>query len=388
MTESRPPLRIALLTHSTNPRGGVVHALELGEALHATGQAVTVHAPDPQRRGLFRRTPCAFAAVAATPCAGNLETLVAQRIDDYVTWFERPDCPTYDVYHAQDSISANALATLKERGVIRGFIRTVHHLDDFEKFRLAAWQTRGFMQADRVLCVSELWRENLLRDHGVAAALVANGVNTARYHATADAHDQSLRQRLGLGDGPVFLVVGGIEPRKNTLAILLAFVRILRTFPDAQLVIAGGASLLDHGTYRLAFDATLADSGLRTGAGQQVIILDTVDDAEMPALYRSASALVFASLREGFGLAVLEAMACGTPAVVSRIAPFTEYLNDGDCVWADPLDPDSIAAAMADACDSRAAAKLRSAAHPVCARFSWDRAAEQHLELYRAHAAH
>jgi len=377
-----PDLRIALLAHSTNPRGGVVHALELGEALHAIGHAVTVHAPDPQRRGLFRPTQCAFAAVA-TPCAGDLPTLVAQRIDDYVAWFERSASPAYDVYHAQDSISANALATLTERGVIRGFIRTVHHLDEFDEPRLTAWQTRGFMQADQVLCVSALWRENLLRDYGVRAALVGNGVNTERYRPVADAHDLALRLRLGLGSGPVFLVVGGIEPRKNTLAILRAFLRVLRTFPDAQLLIAGGASLLDHSGYRHTFDAALADSG----AGNQVIVLDKVADAEMPALYRNATALVFASLREGFGLAVLEAMACGTPAVVSRIAPFTEYLDGADCVWIEPLDPASIAAGMTRACDPQAAARLRNAGYASCIRFTWARSAAQHIDLYRAQSA-
>lgn len=381
-----PPLRIALLTHSTNPRGGVVHALELGDALHALGHAVTVHAPDPQRRGLFRQTRCAFAAVPATPCAGDLVSLVKQRIDDYVAWFERPDALSYDVYHAQDSISANALATLAGCGVIPGFVRTVHHLDDFDEAQLMAWQTRGFMRAERVLCVSKLWRATLLRDYRIPATLVGNGVDTDRFTPIADAHDQALRLRLGLGDGPVFLVVGGIEPRKNTLAILQAFIRILRAFPNAQLLIAGGASLLDHGGYRQAFDAALGCSGLSTG--NRVLLLDKVDDAEMPALFRCASALVFASLREGFGLVVLEAMACGTPAVVSRIAPFTEYLRGDDCAWVDPLDPASIAAGMAHACDSHAASEFRVAGDAACKQFTWAKSASQHLDIYHAQSAY
>ena len=60
--------------------------------------------------------------------------------------------------------------------------------------------------------------------------------------------------------------------------------------------------------------------------------------ALMPALYRAAHALVFPSIKEGFGLVVLEAMASGVPVVTSRIAPFTEYLGDGDVLWCDPCD--------------------------------------------------
>ena len=67
-----------------------------------------------------------------------------------------------------------------------------------------------------------------------------------------------------------------------------------------------------------------------------VVCLGPVPDADMPALYRLADALVFPSVKEGFGLVVLEAMASGMPVVTSRIAPFTEYLDDDDVVWCDP----------------------------------------------------
>jgi glycosyltransferase-like protein len=385
------PLKIALLTHSTNPRGGVVHAMEVGEAMHAAGHAVTVHAPDPQKKGLFRATSCGYSAVSATTVSGDLEALVRQRIGEYVAWFERPDTPAFDIYHAQDSISANALATLTERGRIPGFIRTVHHLDQFENPQLTAWQTRGFLTADRVLCVSRLWRSALSNDYGIAADVVDNGVDTARFTPLADAHDDALRMMLGLRDrkdgNPVFLVVGGIEPRKNTLAILQAFIRILRVCPMAQLVIAGGASLLDHGAYQQKFTELLKQSGIETGPGKSIVFIDKVDDAQMPALFRCADALVFASLREGFGLAVLEAMACGTPVVVSRIAPFTEYLHGGDCAWVDPMEPASIAAGMAHACGPVARNGLRSAGFAACRRHTWAHSAVQHLAIYYEHLA-
>ena len=112
------------------------------------------------------------------------------------------------------------------------------------------------------------------------------------------------------------------------------------------------------------------------------LLTGTVRDEDMPALYRSADVLAFPSTREGFGLAVLEAMACGTPVLVSRIAPFTEYLRDADCAWADPLDVRSITAALHKACEPGTAQALQRRGYAVSARFSWSASAAAHARIY------
>ncbi|MEC5385781.1 MSMEG_0565 family glycosyltransferase [Uliginosibacterium sp. H3] len=383
------PLHIALLTHSINPRGGVVHTLELANALHNADHTVTIMAPAEAGQTLFRDMPCEVQLIPVAAASKDTVEMVASRIDAYVSHLTSTlQHQHFDILHAQDSISGNALANLKERSLIAGFVRTVHHLDNFTNPQLATWQMRAWREADTVLCVSQLWRAHMRSEHGVDTQLVHNGVDAERYSTRTDASDARVRGELNIGmNKPVFLAVGGIEERKNTLRILQAFIQFHARMPAARLVIAGGASLLDHNSYSREFHTLLRESGLSFGAGQAVHITGTLIDADMPALFRAADVLLMPSLREGFGLVVLEALASGTPVVVSQIAPFTEYLDEALCHWCDPSDADSIADAMRIAASATRGAALRELAASLIDTFSWQRSAEGHVALYRKHLA-
>ncbi|MBS9477553.1 MSMEG_0565 family glycosyltransferase [Ancylobacter radicis] len=383
MSASRP-LRIAILAHSTNPRGGVVHALELGDALTRLGHEAVVHAPDAKSAGFFRPTLCGTVSVPASPVGADVTEMVRIRAADYIRHFEMPARRRFDVFHAQDGISGNALATLRERGLISGFARTVHHVDAFRDPALLELQRRAIIAADRHFVVSQLWKTQLAQMFGLAAEMVGNGVDTRRFTPVLDGREVDLARRLGLGAGPVVLSVGGVEPRKNTQAMLEAFLQLRALHPHAQFVIAGGASVLDHQAYQEQFDATLAASGLPADA---VIRTGALAQADMPALYRLADVLAFASLNEGFGLVALEAMACGIPTVVSRIAPFTEHIGEAEAVWCDPLNPSSIANALAAALTPGLAGRLAAQGSAVAARHDWMATARAHLPAYRALAA-
>ncbi len=372
--------RIAILAHSTNPRGGVVHALELGDALTRLGHAVTVHAPDTGGKGFFRDTLCRTVCVPATSAGRDTTAMVERRIADYVRYFSNADHRRFDIWHAQDGISANALATLREQGHIHAFARTVHHVDTFADPRLCTLQSRSIAAADQLFVVSRLWQQWLARECGRDAILVDSGVDMQRFSPTRDAPDEALRRQLNIPLGaPVFLSVGGVEERKNTLRLVEAFSAIRAHHAGCRLVIAGGASLLDHDAYQQRFTEALGQSFL---PGDAVICTGPLPQALMPALYRAADCLVFPSVKEGFGLVVLEAMASGVPVVTSRIAPFTEYLAEKDVLWCDPFDPPSIAGAMAASFDPSRRSGLIERGFQVAARHSWSNAAHAHLAAY------
>ncbi len=390
------PLSIALLTYSTRPRGGVVHALELAEALSAHGQRVRLFAIDkPGRSGFFRPTavPASFIPVEDRP-GETIDEKIGRYIDAYVEFLDRELArgERYDIFHAEDCVSANALLRLRTAGRIPFFVRTVHHVDDFTSPGLVSCQHDSILRPDHVLVVSRTWRDRLAAEYGVHARVVHNGVDLGRFRppVSAGARDAA-RADLGLAGTVAVMAVGGVEPRKNTLVLLDAFVEARTELAETTgrrplLLIVGGASLFDHAAYRGAFDDRL---GRYLADGQldpdEVRRTGPVEDRTLAALYQAADVLAFPSIREGWGLVVLEAQASGTPVVASDIDVLREYLVDErDALLVAPDDPSALARALVRAAtDETLAATLRAGGLATARRFDWGSSAERHLAIYR-----
>jgi glycosyltransferase involved in cell wall biosynthesis len=181
------------------------------------------------------------------------------------------------------------------------------------------------------------------------------------------------------------LAVGGLEPRKGSdnLVRALAAVR-RRSGLDPVLVVVGGHSFQDYRAYSDAVRAELPCLGLEPG--RDVVEVGTVPDADMPAWYRAADALAFPSVKEGFGLAVLEAMSAGVPVVTSDLPVFREYLVPGrDALLVPVGDVDALAdALLAVLTDGPLRAALVAAGSDVVQRFTWAQSARRHLDVYAA----
>ena len=378
---------VALVTHSTKPRGGLVHTLNLAEALHRRGETVHLVSLGDPAAGLFRATDVPHTVLAGPSHAGTtLDERVFAAIDTLTAGLGEL-AGRFDVLHAQDCIAARAAARVRDAGAAVTVVRTVHHVDDFTTRALIDCQRQAIVEPDRVLVVSEQWRGILRDEYGVAAKVVPNGVDLDRFAPVDEATRRRLRERVGAGPGGrfLFLAVGGVEPRKGSVYAFRALARLKRELdPPPVLAVVGGHSFQDYTAYR---EAALADlPGLELTLGEDVVLLGTVDEAELGGWYAAADALCFPSVKEGFGLVVLEAMAAGLPIVASDLPVFGEYLVDGESALLPAVaDEVALAAAMRQVVvDAGLHDRLRAGARAVLPRFTWDASAVRHQEVYAA----
>lgn len=380
--------RVALVTYTTRPRGGPVHTVELAEALGRLGCRVHVFALGDPGAGFFRPLSVPHTIFPAPGTEGSLEDRVFAAVDALAAGLAGALPGQFDIVHVQDCIASTAAVRLREAGALReaSLVRTVHHLDDFTTPALVNCQHRSVLEPDHLLVVSEFWRQALRRDYGVEPTVVTNGVDAHRFAAGDGAAGTSsrsaLRERAGADGRFLFLTVGGIEPRKGSLELLEALASLKGALdPPPMLAVVGGHSFQDHAPYRAAAMERAGKLGL---TGDDLTVLGTVPDAEMPGWYRAADAFVFPSVKEGFGLVVLEAMAAGLPVVASDIPVFREYLHDGEALLPAAGDAAALAAAMrAVAIDDAERSRLAAAGPKVAQRFTWERTARQHLAFYR-----
>lgn len=358
--------RIALLTYSTKPRGGVVHTLALAEALTRAGAAVDVWTLGRGGDETFFRTVDPAVGVRVVDFPAMEGESVGQRIVRSIETLRTAMTPElYDVVHAQDCISANA---------VDHCVRTIHHLDTFTTPELVACHERAIVRPFAHICVSQSVADDVHSGWGIMPTVIPNGVDSARFSAAAGVSGEldraGWRDRLGV----YVLAVGGIEPRKGTLDLLEAFALLRQRRPDVRLVIAGGETLFDYRDYRAAFD--------RRAAELQIVpeLLGVVDNDELPSLIAAAAAFPFVSTKEGFGLAAMEALAAGVP-VVARDLPVLREVFGASVSFA--TDPPSIAAALQVALDVDRSGPGAAAGRALASSHSWDTAAAAHLAFYR-----
>jgi glycosyltransferase involved in cell wall biosynthesis len=178
--------------------------------------------------------------------------------------------------------------------------------------------------------------------------------------------------------GRYVLSVGGIEPRKGSIELLEAMAGLRDRGAHVPLVIAGGETLFDYRDYRTEWERTAARLAL------DPVVLGPVPHAELPGLMAAAAVFAFPSTREGFGLAAMEALAAGVPVVAADLPVLREVFGDSVHLAADPA---AFAAGLHEALFSPDPARA-AAGRALAARHRWSDAAEAHLTVYRARAAH
>jgi len=358
--------RVALLTYSTKPRGGVVHTLALAEALVRAGARVSVWTLGRGGDQAFFR-PVAdgvdVRVVEFPPVDGEDVGARILRSIAVLRHGFAPHAAGYDVVHAQDCISANAAGPC---------VRTVHHLDEFSTPELAACHERAIVEPFALVCVSASVAGELRDGWGLAATVIPNGVDAARFAAAAGPAAHADRERWRSAFGTYVLAVGGIEPRKGSTDLLRAVALLRRDVPGVRFVVAGGETLFDYRDYRAGFDALAHELGVEPA------VLGPVENDALPSLVAGAAALGFVSTKEGFGLAAMEALAAGVPVVVRDLPVFREVFGDTALAARTPQEiADALRAAVTAPDPAR-----REAGRRLAASHRWDAAARAHLDLY------
>jgi glycosyltransferase involved in cell wall biosynthesis len=252
-----------------------------------------------------------------------------------------------------------------------------------QKGTVRLWQTvvpQVARRADRVIAISDASASDVQTHLGVRRDridVVPPGCGT-----TASAQptpEDEVRERLGVGLGPIVLNVATKKLHKNQLRLIQAFRGVRKAFPDAHLVLAGAQT---------PYEEVLRTEAARLGLERAVAFPGYVSDEDLEGLYAAASVFVFPSLNEGFGLPVLEAMARGVPVVTSASASLPEVAGDA-ALLVDPTSVDEIEqASVAVLRDRTLSEHLSEAGRARPSAFTWDRSAQGTLVSWeRAMAA-
>jgi glycosyltransferase-like protein len=363
-------LKVAMLTYSTQPRGGVVHALKLAERLRASGVDVTLYslarADDPDSmKGYFREISVPF-NIFPYVWHHELITRLENMIDSYVKNLPRDA----DIYHAQDCVGGTALDRMKERKMISAPVfRTVHHVDDFAEPRLFEFEKRAVARSKNIFVVSKYWHDALKRDYEHQSVIAYNGLDSSDF--------KPLPERKSAV--PTVLFVGGLEPRKGLEDLIRAMRLVISRVKDARLVVVAKAGFrgTDHWS---AYESVARGLELT----DRIDFHESVDQETLLGLYSDCDVLALPSRNEGWGLVLMEAMACGKPVVATRVGGIPELVESGtEGILVEAGDVNGIADSITKLLhDPALRVRMGRAGRRRVKKFSWDSTAEVVLREY------
>ncbi len=293
-----------------------------------------------------------------------------------VEWFTGG---TLDLFHATDFVLAPTRARRK--------VLTVHDLA-FLFYPNAAMPSlhhylnivvpRSVQRADGIIADSHHTAHDLTEQWRVPPeriTVVQGAVDHSHFRPVIDpVRRQAVRERYAIGDRPFILALSRLEPRKNFARLIEAFAqaRLEAQLPH-RLVIGGGKGWLYDEIFRSVGELDLQEHVHFTGF---------VEEADLPALYSTAEFFAYPSLYEGFGLPIVEALACGTPVLAADNSCLPEAGGPG-AFYVQAEEVGSIAAGIAQlATDAALRAQLRIAGLQHAAQFTWERSAQQLLAAY------
>ncbi len=232
-------------------------------------------------------------------------------------------------------------------------------------------------QAHRIIAISHSTADDIAAYYGIDLSkvdVIYPGYDPA-FRPLPSSATAAVRQRYKLPDR-FLLHVGSISRKKNLAPVVRAMSKLRLADPSAKLVLVGRV-------YGKAFDHELFQLVQEQAIAGQVILLGPIPAEDLPAIYNCATALVYPSLQEGFGLVALESMACGIPVITSGSGAIGEVVDDAAITVTDASDANEWSMAMERLLgDRESQARLRSAGLSRASRFSTTECARQTLSVY------
>lgn len=281
----------------------------------------------------------------------------------------------FDVLH---SVALTGPLVTKPAHVLTvGDVTWIRHPDPSEERTARLWRVivpRVARRADRVLTYAEASRTEIADDLRVPLEHIdAVPLGPGADSGAEPTGEPELRSRLDLGSGPIVLAVSALKEHKNVGRLIEALAIVRQRVPDAVVVVPANPTPLQTELERLA-------AGL--GIAEAVVFPGWLSDSDLEGLYRCATCLAFPSLREGFGLPILEAMRRGLPVACSNTSSLPEVGGDA-VLYFNPDRVDEIAAAISSLlADGGLAAELAGKGTERQRSFTWRRTAEETLASY------
>lgn len=238
------------------------------------------------------------------------------------------------------------------------------------------WLPRVLPKMSAVITVSQQSRQDIqqyLAPPADRVKIIPYGVTPLFRPLPRTQVKKHLETEFNISD-PYILYVGALTVRKNIKRALEAFALISDQMPSLRFILVGPRSWKQSPVEEIIE---------RLDIGDKILLTGPLTDKDLPALYNGAELFIFPSLYEGFGLPVLEAMACGTPVLTSNLSSLPEVTGDA-AKLVDPIDVNAIAQAMTQVLQNPAlAATMREKGLRRAQQFTWERTATQTLALYK-----
>jgi mannosylfructose-phosphate synthase len=285
----------------------------------------------------------------------------------------------------------HSLGLWKERQMLADYPGTQANFEQVYNFKNRIHHERQLMSdCDLVVATTPAQTDMLTQDYEVPVQklrMIPPGYDDTRFFPVGQTTRELVRRRLGF-DGKVVLSLGRLARNKGYDLLIQAFKEVLAREPDTKLYLALGGEKISAREEQLL--SQYKELAMTLGIGDRVTFAGFVPDAELPDLYRAADAFVLSSRYEPFGMTAIEAMACGTPTIVTTHGGLFRVLRFGiDGLFADTLDAPDLAVTIVKALRHKKLAERlsRNGAHTARSLFTWTGVAQQVLAAFEEHVA-